>query len=347
MPLESALAVSAIAASAVWASGRYPLIALAIASTATILQPTLDITFEAMDLVIVFIAFQSVVNTSAPGWILGIVTFLTLSINDSWQRASAIGSSMGSAVVYPALLTGLSVGLGLQSRRVSKQNAQLRALQDADRQAAVSDERRRVARDLHDVAAHHLSALVVRNKLAQRLNTPVALRTAVDFSARTSAQTLTALRNVVHVLTTDSDSPRAPVPHLGHLDEIFDRVEAAGLVIEREIVDIGDIDEELEVALVRVIQEALANILQHRGPGNCWVVLSRDDSMVQITIDDDGAAPDIGGRPTSPIWPTPNGSGFGLVGMRERVSARGGRLSVTGSPRGGWRVSATFEVRAA
>jgi signal transduction histidine kinase len=341
MPLVSAIAVSVTAAAAVWASGRYPIIALTVAAAATVLQPVLDITFDAMDLVVVLIAFQASMNTQVPGWALGAFTFATLTVNDVWQRASLSGASMGSSVLYPALLTALAVGLGLQSRRIRRQNAELRALADVDRRAAVSDERRRIARDLHDVAAHHLSALVVRNKLARRLDTSDALRAAVDFSAHTASQTLTSLRNVVHVLKTDGDSLSYPVPRLHHLGGIFDHVRSAGLVVNMTTQDLGDIDEELEVALVRVIQESLSNILQHRGPGNCWVDLNREGAWVHLTIDDDGPLTEQ----VDPASSALGREGFGLVGMRERVSARDGQLTVAGSPRGGWRVSAVFELR--
>ena len=102
---------------------------------------------------------------------------------------------------------------------------------DAER-LSVFEDRDRIARDLHDVAASHLSALVVHNKLARRVDTPAALGEAADFTARTTAEALAAMRQVVHVLSTDLDPPRGPQPGLDELDRVIAAIEALPGVLQ-------------------------------------------------------------------------------------------------------------------
>lgn len=338
-----ALGVSAFAAAAVWLSGSRPAAALVMASAATVAQPLLQIRFAAMDLVVVLVAFQAVAGSALAPPLLAGVTFLTLTVNDWWQRPAGIGPMLEPSLLFPAMLTALTVGLGLQGRRVRQQNVELLRLRESERQRTVSDERRRIARDLHDVAAHHLSAMIVRNRVAQRLATAESLGAAVEFSARTAAETLESLRRVVGTLSTDGEAPRSPTPRLGDLSEVLDRVEAAGLLVERDVEDLGPVDDELGVAVVRIVQESLSNVLRHRGPGRCRVTLRRTGTTVVLTVQDDG-------RPGEPPAPAPAGTatlaeGQGIVGMRERAAARGGQLEAGRSPHGGWQVRAAFEVR--
>jgi len=201
----------------------------------------------------------------------------------------------------------------------------------------VSDERRRIAGDLHDVAAHHLTALIVRNRLARRLGTLDALERASDFTADTAVESLEALRSVVHVLAIDSASPVSPQPTLADIDVVVERVAAAGLQVEHTRTDLPGASREVEVAVVRIVQEALANVLRHRGPGRAWLALACHGVTLELTIDDDGPTTwltEMG----DPAWHRPGS--YGLVAMRERARACGGEVFVGPSPHGGWRVSA-------
>ena len=142
-------------------------------------------------------------------------------------------------------------------------------MQHADRECAVLSERQRIARDLHDVAAHHLSALVVQNRLALRISTADSLAEAADFSAQTAGEALDALRKVVGVLS--NDSPLEPQPTLAELNPMFVRLAKAGLVVHRSTgADVAGLRRDVELAVVRITQEALTNVLRHRGPGQAW-----------------------------------------------------------------------------
>lgn len=338
MSLPGAAAISVAAAAVVWTSGRRPVAALLAAVALTLALPLSRSTFDLMDLVLVLVTWRAVVASALPVPLIAVVCVGALAINDVWLRVAFDETFAQPSVLYPALLTALAVGLGTQGRRIARQHAELVSLREADRRRAVSDERRRIARDLHDVAAHHLSALVVRNRLATRLGTRDALAAAADFSARTAGETLESMRHVVQVLTTEPEAPLRPGPRLADLDDMVARVEAAGLRVDRGASDVTPLPDEVEVAVVRIVQEALANVLKHRGPGRAWLDVRRSGADVVVSVEDDGPSP-----PPDPESPHLPGS-RGIVGMRERAEACGGRFSVDSSPRGGWLVSARLPV---
>ncbi len=339
MTLPGSLLISVVATAAVWLSARRPVVALVVVGALTLALPALGSTFAVMDLVVVFVVFQAVQRVRP--WVVAAVCLVLLTVNDAWQRTVAGQGFMDPSVLYPLLLTALTVGLSLQGRTVARQHDELVALREVDRRRAVSDERRRIARDLHDVAAHHLSALVVRTKLARRVGTAEALRDAADFTATTSADTLDALRQIVHVLNTEGDAPRHPTPGLADIDAVVATMTAGGLRIERTPHAVAPTGAEVDVAVVRIVGEALANVLRHRGPGRCWLDIDRTPGEITLSVEDDGPAT---WRPeaAAPTWHRPGG--YGLIGMRERARACGGRLTVGPSPRGGWKVSAVLPV---
>lgn len=343
MSVPGATAISVAAAVIVGLSGRRPALALIAAAVLTVALPTIGSTFAVMDIVVVLVTWRAVVGTALPIWLVAAVGLTALTINDAWLRVAFDESFAQPSVLYPALLTALAVGLGVTTRRVWQQHEELVALREADRQRAVVDERRRIARDLHDVAAHHLSALIVRNKLATRLGTPTALAAAAEFSARTAADTLDGLRGVVQVLTLEDRGPRTPSPTLADLDDMVARAEAAGLRVERgpahQALRSGDLPSDVEVAVVRIAQEALTNVLRHRGPGRAWLQVRRLGPDVAVSVEDDGPAPP---PPEAGSASAHVAGRHGLVGMRERAGACGGRLEIGASRHGGWRVVAVL-----
>jgi signal transduction histidine kinase len=292
-----------------------------------------------MDLVLVLVSWRAVVASTWPPSAVAVTCFAALTVNDAWQRVAFGESFAQPAVLYPVLLTALTVGLGLQTRRVRAQNAELLALRDADRLRAVSDERRRIARDLHDVAAHHLSALAVRNGLALRVGTPEGFVEAARFSADTAKEALESMREVVHVLSDDMPAPVTPGPHLADVHDVIARMRAAGLHVEGrwhgpDEHDPVGVPDEIQAVAVRIVQEALSNVLQHRGPGEAWVDVTCDGPVVRVCVEDDGESGTPGGDKGA------GRTGRGVTGMRERTEAVGGRLLVGPSRRGGWRVEA-------
>lgn len=349
MGLAGAVVVSVISATSVWLSGCCPGAALALIGAAVVAQPLLDVRFGAVDLVVVLVACRAAMRPGLRPWVLVLVTFVILTVHDWWSRPLT-ERGLDPSLLYPVLLTALAVGLGLQGRRIAEQREELRRLRDADRERATLEERRRIARDLHDVAAHHLSSLVVHNRLALRLGTDDALQTAVEFSACTAADTLQALRHVVGVLSADGEPARGPTSMLADLPSVLELVSAAGLDVQLDVDEpavLGQLDEELQIALLRIAQESLSNVLRHRGPGPCWVGLHRVGRTVRLRVEDDGrgagTTEDPDGATTAAVRTV--GAGHGVLGMRERARSRGGRLTVGPSLRGGMRVEAVFDVR--
>jgi signal transduction histidine kinase len=343
MSFLPALLAALGAAGSVWLSGWKPALALVLVVGTAIVLPLLDVRFDALDLVVVLVVLQVATRTKLPAWIVAAAATAAIPISHGVYRVVnnqarfAPWSDLANDGLYSTLLAALAVGIGLQGRRLVRQHEELERLRDADRLRAVSDERRRIARDLHDVAAHHLSALVVRNKLARRLNTPVALDEAASFTAETAADALDSIRQVVQVLNTDTSPPLQPQPQLADLDGIIDRMRNASLDVAASIAPVAPIARDAEVAIVRIVQEALANVLRHRGPGPCRLDLRRSGDSIQLTVEDDGpgtwsAATAVEGRAGS----------YGLLGMRERADACGGTLTIDQSSGGGWKIMAVL-----
>jgi signal transduction histidine kinase len=233
----------------------------------------------------------------------------------------------------------LTAGLGhSRARWLANRRAAARRLAEAEaeqRQAAVA-ERQRLARELHDVSAHHLTSIVVTATAAQRLagRRPELATEAREFAARTGRETLAALQRLVAVMRTAE--PDAPQPVRARLEEL-----AAGFVRLGQPVTcqlgptIGDRVGEVVFGIAR---EALTNALRYAPGAEVRLLVEERDGAVELRVEDDGA-----GAPANAV---PLGSGRGLDGMRERAEAVGGTLDAGPRPDGGWRVRAVLPVGA-
>ena len=228
------------------------------------------------------------------------------------------------------------------SRDLAQRNAELERLRAVEAQRVVAEERTRVARELHDVVAHHLTAVIIRAQAADRVRAtrPEVASESIGWIAETAKEALTAMRTTVRMLRTDGDAARlAPEPTLGDLRSIAARVGEAGLDIELRLPEpLPDLEPQVELAAVRIAQEALTNAMRHAGARRAVVTLRCDADGVVVDIDDDGTS----GSPSDR-----RRDGTGLVGMQERASACGGRLSIGISPLGGWRIRAWLPAGAA
>ncbi|MEV0114836.1 sensor histidine kinase [Streptomyces sp. NPDC050844] len=211
----------------------------------------------------------------------------------------------------------------------------------------VAEERLRIARDLHDVVAHHIALVNVQAGVAAHVmdKRPDQAKEALSHVRDASRSALNELRATVGLLrqSGDPEAPTEPAPGLAHLDDLVDTFRHAGLPVE---VTRGDAATELpagaDLAAYRIIQEALTNVQKHAGTGaKAEVSVVRVGPNIEVTILDDGP-----GEGTEPQDEENNGGGHGLIGMRERVSALSGRC--TAGPRygGGFRVHAILPVTA-
>jgi signal transduction histidine kinase len=207
-----------------------------------------------------------------------------------------------------------------------------------------SDERLQIARDLHDVVAHNISLINVQASVALHLGDELpeqagdALRAIKD----ASKDALEELRLVLDILRTGDVAPRAPTPTLEDVDQLVERATATGLDV---VIDVQGVRRRLpqpvEVAAYRVVQEALTNVVRHAGSAATVVSLSYGPDAIVVQVDDEGAGP----APNGAVPSGTPGTGSGLLGMRERVAALGGRLDASARPSGGFRVRAWIPVR--
>ncbi|MDI3345848.1 histidine kinase [Streptomyces sp. AJ-1] len=215
----------------------------------------------------------------------------------------------------------------------------------------VAEERLRIARDLHDVVAHHIALVNVQAGVAAHVmdRRPDQAKEALAHVREASRSALDELRATVGLLrqSGDPEAPTEPAPGLARLDDLAERFRNAGLPVEIACPDRGDpLPAAVDLAAYRVVQEALTNVHKHAGPGaRAEVSIVPVDGQVEITVLDGGpaATPVPGAAPAEP----PPGGGHGLLGMRERVTALGG--TCTAGPRfgGGFRVHAILPAQGA
>jgi signal transduction histidine kinase len=200
-------------------------------------------------------------------------------------------------------------------------------------EAARTDERARMARELHDVVSHNLSVVVLQAAGARaKAGGDEATLEKIERSGR---EALVEMRRMLGVLRDDDASPLAPQPGVAQLPELVERVQAAGLRVDLEVQgDCSALEPAIDFSSYRIVQEALTNALKHAGPdASVLVRLQRGPHELRIDVSDDGA----GGAP--------NGSGHGLAGMHERVALLGGELRAEPRPGGGFTVNASLPVQ--
>jgi len=212
--------------------------------------------------------------------------------------------------------------------------ARLEAERDAQAKVAAAAERARIARELHDVIAHHVSVMVVQADGASYALAadPKTAQTALAAISSTGRQALTEMRRLLGVLRTAGDQAAlAPVPGLGELRELLDQARAAGLAVTYTLTGAPrELPEGAELAAYRVVQESLTNTRKHGGlAASAAVTLRYEPDGLTVEVTDDGMA-----------TPAGDGGGHGLAGMRERIEMYGGTVQAGPLPRGGFRVLA-------
>lgn len=208
----------------------------------------------------------------------------------------------------------------------------------AESKRAVAEERTRIARELHDVVAHSMSVMVVQAGAARRIleRDPERAGEAMATIEATGREALTEMRRVLGVLRSDDDlAELTPAPGLEDFDRLLRQCDEAGLPVELVVRGtVRRLAPGLEMNAYRVVQESLTNALKYAGPARAVVEIAYDDDTLGVTVTDDGRG----------AAAEPAGSGQGLVGMRERVEAYGGRLTAGPRPGGGFAVHAVFRT---
>jgi signal transduction histidine kinase len=272
-------------------------------------------------------------------------------LTDAWLHGFSWDTVFFPAIFVPAWWTGTLVRREqTRSRQVIALAAELDAQREAAAQAAVVEERARIAREVHDAVAHSVSVMTLqigglRRQLDDVLADRPAERDVMLGLERLGRQSVEELRATVGMLREDGAvAPGTPPPSLARVEDLASDVRAAGLRLGLEVSgDLGDLPRALDIAAYRVAQEALTNVLRHAPRAATTMRVSHEGNVVRLVVVDDGAGTGAGG--VTALEPgTTRVGGHGLVGMRERTAMFGGSFDAGPVPGGGFEVRAAFPV---
>ncbi|MGW0755405.1 sensor histidine kinase [Streptomyces sp. NPDC002814] len=295
------------------------LIGVAALTADTITQGNLVTWVMFTDLVYAAVLYSPPVSARRVLWTTGVLTVVgTVVPLAAWRKPEAllVGVVVGLVAYTPA-----ATGWIVRNHRDAAEAARLRAGQTAllaemDRTQAVTAERARMARELHDMVANHLSAIAIHSTAALSLDDPKTTQDALAVIRENSVEGLAEMRRLIGILRDDSgDLEPTAAPTLDGLGSLVEGARANGLDVGLDTEHADSLPAPVELAAYRIVQECLTNALKHAGPGRVTVTLRQRDGSLAI------AAISPYGRQDGPRAP---GSGAGLVGMRERTALLGG-----------------------
>ncbi|MEU2916157.1 sensor histidine kinase [Streptomyces massasporeus] len=326
---------------------RAPMAVLALTGTLSVIEsltgdPRTPVAMSAV------IALYTVASTTdrPTTWRVGLLTMTVLT-----GAAMAAGPlpwyAQENLGIFAWTGIGATAGDAVRSRRAFVQAIRERAeraerTREEEARRRVAEERLRIARDLHDVVAHHIALVNVQAGVAAHVmdKRPDQAKEALAHVREASRSALGELRATVGLLrqSGDPEAPTEPAPGLDRLDELTGTFRSAGLHVEVARADQGTtLPAAVDLAAYRIIQEALTNVQKHAGPrAKAEVSVVRVGPNIEITVLDDGS----GENETQD-----SGGGHGLLGMRERVSALRGTLTTGPRYGGGFRVHAILPLK--
>ena len=299
------------------------------------------------------IAFATVADRS--GRLLRWATVICTAAGVTWSQTLPGHNQPYDAIIqYFIFGAAWAVGTLSRRRRIALAAAASRAERaeaslDAAAARAAAAERMRIARELHDVVAHHVSMMAVHAEAVGALlpGRPEAAASSADLIGSTARVAMTELRRLLGVLRfTDSEAPArvllTPVPSLSRLDELVDVVREAGLHVTYQVSGpLAALSPSVDLTAYRILQEALTNALRHAPGAVTSVRVTYEPSFVTVEV--------TNGVPASPplqvpARPGPAGPGYGLAGIAERVASCGGSLTLGPTAAGGFTVTARLPV---
>ncbi|MFI7234337.1 sensor histidine kinase [Streptomyces cyaneofuscatus] len=260
----------------------------------------------------------------------------------------AADRSSGSALLL-TILGGvvLVIGGAVRERGVAQRRlAEQETISEAERaQRTLLEERTRIARELHDVVAHHMSVITVQADSAPYRISGLPKAAEEEFTAIAAAarESLGEMRRLLSVLRSEgTEGDRAPQPGLDRLQQLVEATVRAGLPAELALSaelgsGRGEVPPAVDLSAYRIVQEALANVVRHAPGARTRVLVAPDNGHLLVLVVNGPAA-----APGSPL--ETSGTGHGLVGMRERVRLTGGTLDTGPLPDGGFRVAARMPL---
>jgi len=325
---------------------RYPVGVLVLSGAAVLGYLAFGYPYGPIFLGLVVAFYSAVTNGHArAAWISAgafYVGYLLVTYPLSSRTGPPIAHALGVAGWLLAVLVVSEVALARSERLAEHQ----RVVTEAERRRA-GEERLRIAQELHDSLAHHLSLINVQAGTALHLldERPQQTRPALGAIKQASKEALDELRSVLDMLREpDGAAPRTPTPGLDRVDDLVERAELAGLDVTTTVTGATRaLPVNVDRAAFRIVQEALTNVTRHAGPARVSVRLDYGARDLTIVVEDDGPGGRGGG------WGVGRGevgSGAGITGMRERAGALGGRLDAGPRPSGGFEVRARLPIPA-
>lgn len=323
---------------------RSPLVAfvLSFAGSWTVLHAAPFLDNDSVAFIIVFFVSLYSLGRYTRGvevWIGGLCVLgyvLVFLLGDPSSSATDPGD-VGFATLFVG--TPWAAGLALRLRQdresaLSAHNAELQRDQEARARAAVSAERARIARELHDVVSHAIAVTVLQARGGRKMLgvDDAKARRSFDAIEHTNTQALSDMRRLLSLLRDAEDGPQTgPQPSLQRLDALLEEIRNSGLPVELQIRgDRSQVPPGVDLSAYRIIQEALTNILKHAGPqARATVEVALDDDAVDLAVLNDGT-----------VSVHSDGRGQGLIGIRERVAVVGGQVEAGPCRDGGFAVRA-------
>jgi signal transduction histidine kinase len=251
---------------------------------------------------------------------------------------------LGAVMTAAALLFGYNVRVRRQAQRQVAEEEQ--RTEDERAARAVLEERSRIARELHDVVAHHMSVIAIQAEAApiKAPADPEVLKAELAGIRGTALEALTELRRILGVLREGDEAlETAPQPDLADIDQLLTSSRAAGLAVTMTTTGRPPpVPGGIGLATYRVLQESLSNALRHAPGAAVRVHLAYYDDRLDLRVENDRPPPTSPTRSIHRPAPPRSRGGQGLTGMRERIGAYGGTLTIGPTAAGGFAVAATI-----
>jgi signal transduction histidine kinase len=336
-----------VAGAALLARRRYPVGVLAVTLAATMWAAGENAHMIYLALIVAF--FNAVLARKRAAAIASLIIGYAASvwpwlIGQTGHPSAAFALGLAAGLIF--LLSAAELSRSRSQRVAAQQRSQ-----DEELRRRASEERMRMARDLHDVVAHNISVINVQANTALHLmdRQPERARMALTTINDVSKQALVELRSVLGVLRdVDESAPRTPSPGLARLGDLADSAAAAGLTVRIDRAGPATpLPADVDLAAYRIVQEALTNTARHSGGKTATVRVTCDADALIVEVDDDGTPQPAGrlaGHPAGRANGSGSGSGSGIAGMTERARVLGGTLRAGPRPEGGFRVRAWLPV---
>ncbi|SDU71551.1 sensor histidine kinase [Jiangella alkaliphila] len=305
---------------------RYPVVVAVVTLVASMVYyPAINPDGALLVTLIIALYTLAAAGRTVAAGVIGGLAIVGSAFGEYGTDASPLGDA-GMFLLVSWLVAAVAIGAFMHSTRREREEALRRR---------ATEERLRIARELHDVLGHNISLINVQAGAAlhalSRDGADGPAAEALTAIKETSREALRELRGTLGVLRqVDEEAPTAPAPGLRRLPELAERSRAAGLAVDVSTDgDAPDLTSAVDLAAYRIVQEALTNVARHAGAGRVAVRIGygRDDVTVDVSDDGRGAGARVDG-------------GSGIAGMRSRAEALGGTLEAADRPEGGFRVTA-------